>query len=318
MPEENVISVQYEAADGCIQTEPYKPRDVLYSLSEKGVALCTLNTPTSLNSMQNNQLAEVRAILDHCARSDEVKVVVWTGSGRAFCSGANQKGMDVEVLVPKRTMQLLDKRAKEAELGTGNNLEKEWRFNPDKDSRGWELRSWTASFLHFQKPLISACNGLAVGGGANWAIFLMDLCYCSKDAWFSWPFTQLGITPELTSTLRFPAQAGAMVAKKYMMLGTRMTADEALGYHLVAEVHPKETFLQEALAAADKLAGFNPRAVQLTKALMDRATHSSEETNQALDREHYFTTNRKLSVEEMQRAMESNMPGHAWPGKSKL
>merc|ERR1719214_9434 len=105
----------------------------------------------------------------------------------------------------------------------------------------------------------------------------MDLVYCSRDAWFSWPFTQIGTTPELTSAMRFSAQAGIAVAKKYMLLGTRMTPEEALGYHLVTEVVEPKKLVEEAVACAEKLAAFDPRAVQLTKALMNRATHSSEE-----------------------------------------
>lgn len=319
MLEGNTISLQYENKDGSLGTEQYRLGEFLFSVSPKGVALVTMNTPDSLNSMENNQLAEMRAVLDHCSRSDDVKVVVLTGAGRAFCSGANQKDFNRAVQVPARTMQLLDKRYVENELGAGNSMSKQWRA----ESLGnGQLRQWISNFLHFKKPIIGAVNGLGVGGGANLAIFLMDLCYCSKDAWFSWPFTQLGIQPELTSTMRFPAQAGAMVAKKYMMLGTRMTANEALGYHLVTEVHPKETFLKEALAAAEKLAGFNDRAVQLTKALINRGTHTSEETNQTLDREFFFVTSRKgLAIEEMQHAMESDLASHSWPkgaSKSKL
>lgn len=325
----NTITVQYvDDNTGAIRTERYLLRDHLYSLSSKGVALVTMNRPDSLNAGTANSGLEMRALLDHCERDDRVRVLVLTGTGRGFNSGASRNPAS-EVFVPERVVRLLDDRCRNSQLGSGSASSPEWQWRatkPDELSRTWGMRAMVLGFLLFRKPLISAVNGLAVGGGANMAIFFMDLVYCSTAARFMWPFTRLGITPELSSTFRFPNQANLAVAKKYMLTSEWMSAEEALSYRLVTEVHPPETFLQEALLAAEKLAGFDPRAVQLTKALINRGAVSSENVNAALDREQHFTIQRMtperggdagLNVADYKRLMESDIPSTEWPRDSK-
>ena len=318
MANTNQITVRRSAGG---PDEPYTLRSLQYTLSETGVALITLALPEKLNAMTANLGAEVRVALDHCVRSDDVAAVVWTGAGRAFCAGADQKGTDREVHVPPEAMALLDERVRSELLGSGPDAA--WRARPpDELSRTWGMRAQVLEFLRCPKPLISAVNGLAVGGGANFALFFMDLVYCSTEARFSWPFSKLGITPELSSTFRFPAQAGAMLAKKHMMLGEWMSAEQAEQAHLATAVHPPETFLAEALAAAEVLAGNDARAVQLTKSLINRSAASTEAVNAALDREQHFTVQRmrperggdpRLTVRDFVQFMESGVGAEAWP-----
>ena len=106
---------------------------------------------------------------------------VWGGSGRAFCSRADQKSTDTEVHVPREALELLDARVRSELLGTGPDAEWRAQQHPDALSRTWGMRRQVLEFLRCPKPLISAVNGLAIGGGANIALFFMDLAYCMCD-----------------------------------------------------------------------------------------------------------------------------------------
>ena len=135
-----MITVQHEEEGGEIVTSEYQLRDVLYEATDDGVVLITLNTPETLNALTGNQNLELRCILDHCSRDTSVRVVVITGSGRAFCSGASQKPVTAPDTVPSRTVALLDKRCRESMLGVGvgdsaeeRKARLEWRSStPDR------------------------------------------------------------------------------------------------------------------------------------------------------------------------------------------
>ena len=104
--------------------------------------------------MHSAQMAEMRAVLDHCTRSEEVKVLVLTGAGRAFCSGADQKNFNSEIKVPARTMQLLDKRYAANEVGTHSAR---WRRRSSSTLGPLVLSPRAARLFLILSPVMTSC-----------------------------------------------------------------------------------------------------------------------------------------------------------------
>ena len=119
-----------------------------------------------------------------------------------------------------------------------------------------------------------------------------------------------------------------MIAKKYLLTGKWMSSDDALRLNLVTEVYSHDMFLIEALNMAETLSSFKPEAIQLSKALINRAAISNQLVNEALDREQHFTVQRmtaerggdaKLTVKQFKDLMENTMLNNdEWPKNSKM
>ena len=144
-------------------------------------------------------------VLEHAARDPEVKVLIWTATGeRSFCSGAALKGAG-PLHVPEAAATEYAKRRMMNDLS-------------DPSDSFWV--PLIMAFWDFPKPVVGAINGLGVGGGANIALAnVMDLVICSTNSRFMYPFSTLGITPEMGSSLMMPYLVGMAKAKEMMMLG---------------------------------------------------------------------------------------------------
>jgi len=129
----------------------------------EGIAVLTLNRPDVLNSVNREMRSEIACILDHLERDPDVRVVIITGAGRAFCAGAD-------------IYELQDARQDPA-------MQKSLNRN---------LFVIPRAFYEFGKPVIGAINGVAAGDGAQW-VLAFDLNIASEKARFGWPATYLGI-----------------------------------------------------------------------------------------------------------------------------
>ena len=121
--------------------------------------------------------------------------------------------------------------------------------------------------VRFGKPLIAAVNGLAVGIGATMLLHC-DLVYASEGARFRFPFVDLGLVPELASSLLLPRLAGYQRAAELFLLGGFFSAEQAKEIGLVNRVLPPADMLGHALQAAQAIAEKPPQAVAQTKMLM--------------------------------------------------
>ena len=116
------------------------------------------------------------------------------------------------------------------------------------------LAALTIAFWDFPKPIVAAVNGLAVGGGANIALAnYADIVICSTNARFKYPFSTLGLTPELGSSQLIPFIVGMAKAKEIMMIGDWIAADKAVSLGLANEVVAPDALLARAMEVATDL-----------------------------------------------------------------
>lgn len=204
-------------------------------LTGDGVLICTMNNPGKLNSLDGEAVAEFFFICEYAEREPSVKVIVWTGAGRAFSAGANFAKLDLAKSSPLYP-------AMHAYTKAGKGL---LRF-PDI-----AMKSWLYRMLKFSKISICAVNGISIGGGANFALLMHDFVFASAGlAKFKYPFSELGIVPEMGSSFLFPRH----FAKRYVMTGDWFTGEDAEKIGLVYKVVPGDVLMKESVALATRLA----------------------------------------------------------------
>jgi 2-(1,2-epoxy-1,2-dihydrophenyl)acetyl-CoA isomerase len=211
-----------------------------------GIATITLDRPAALNSLEGRLKAELLAAIRQAGRDSNVRVVILTGAGRAFCAGQDLK----ERLQPDPTP--LDVEVRE-------------RFNPI-----------VSAIRLLDKPVIAAVNGVAAGAGASLA-FACDLRIASESASFVLAFGRIGLIPDSGATWLLPRLVGLGRATELMLLADPLPAAEALRIGLVNRVVPAEELLAQAGAMAATLAAAAPRALALTKRAIRRALEASFE-----------------------------------------
>ena len=220
-------------------------RNILYD-KEDGIGTITLNRPDKMNAVTDDLLADLANVINEIALDDEVRVVIFTGSGRAFCAGA-----DVNVGLARNqeeAAKVRDAKIKKVDLPE----------NP--------LPKWT--FTHIPKPTIAAVNGAAVGIGAEWTA-QCDVRIASESARFGWVFPMRGLTPDTgAGPYLLPYIVGLSKALELLYSGEIIDADEALRIGLVSKVVPPEDLLPAAKEMAQRLARGAPLAIKGIKELV--------------------------------------------------
>jgi len=217
---------------------------IRYEVSE-GILTLTLHRPDKLNAFTATMAKEVIEAFDAADADDDVRVVVVTGAGRAFCAGADlSAGGDT-----------FDPRVRG---GT--------REEAPRDGGGRvALRIYQAL-----KPVIGAINGPAVGVGVTMTL-PMDLRLASDGARFGFVFARRGITPEAASTWFLPRLVGPMQAAEWLYTGRVFPADEAHAGGLVRSLHSADDLLPAAYAIAREIAdNAAPVSVALSRQMMWR------------------------------------------------
>jgi enoyl-CoA hydratase/carnithine racemase len=193
------------------------------------VLTITLNRPDKLNAFTPVMKDELVAALDRADGDDDVRAVIVTGAGRAFCAGADLSGGGDTFDVKRR----------------GGTVDEAPRDGGGQVSlRIYEMR----------KPVIAAVNGPAVGVGATMTL-PMDVRLASDTARFGFVFTRRGIVPEAASTWFLPRLVGPSQAAEWLLTGRVFSADEALAGGLVRSVHEADDLLGMARALAREIAG---------------------------------------------------------------
>lgn len=192
---------------------------IIYHIAD-GIATLTLNRPKVLNAINYDLLKELDELLDQAAADDSLRVLILTGSGKAFAAGADiaqQAGMDQE------------EAAKWGRYGSGIFRRLEC----------------------FPIPTLAVINGYALGGGCEMAM-ACDLILAGEKAKFGQPETGLGITPGFSGTQRLLRRVGVSKAKELIYTGRMIDAQEALQIGLADHIYPDDQLQTEALAMAKK------------------------------------------------------------------
>ncbi len=228
-----------------------------YNVSDHILTL-TLNRPERMNAFTVRMARELIAAFDAADADDDVRAIVITGEGRAFCAGAD--------------------------LGSGGDT-----FNYDSQDDGHALKpeenirdsGGTVSLRIFQckKPVIAAINGAAVGVGITMTL-PMDIRLASEKAKFGFVFARRGIVPEAASSWFLPRVVGISQAMEWCARGHVFGAEEALAGGLLKAVYPEEELLPQAYALAAEIAeNTAPVSIALTRQMMWRmlgASHPME------------------------------------------
>ena len=220
---------------------------------EAGVAIITLNRPDKLNSFDNSMGANLQTVLDHCLDNDEIRCVLLTGSGRGFCAG-----QDLE----------------EAVSGISEIEEHvENKYNP-----------LVRKIRAIEKPVIAAVNGVAAGAGANLA-FCCDIIVAAESAKFIQSFVNIGLIPDTGGTYFLPRLVGLHRASVMMMLGEKVTSEEAQDLGLVYKIFPDSELMEGALALAKRMAEMPTRGIGLTKKALNYSLRNTLNEQLAVERD---------------------------------
>ena len=218
------------------------------------IATITLYRPEKMNAFTHQMRDEIIEAIDITDADDAVRAVIVTGDGgRAFCAGAD--------LTPPKNPDGTDKHVF-SDPTTVDDLS-----DPLVRDGGGRL---VLRLFNSQKPLIGACNGVAVGVGATMQL-PFDMRLCSDNARFGFVFAKRGITPEACSSWFLPRLVGMSTALEWCMTGRIFDAQEALDAGLVRSVHPQGELMDAARALAREIAeNASPISVAMTRALLWR------------------------------------------------
>jgi 2-(1,2-epoxy-1,2-dihydrophenyl)acetyl-CoA isomerase len=212
-----------------------------------GVAWLKLNRPDVFNSFNREMALLFQSQLDACAIDDDVRAIVITGNGKAFCAGQDLK----EVTTP--------------ELNPGFRKILEEHYNPIIR----KIRS-------INKPVIAGVNGVAAGAGANIAL-ACDIVIASEGSSFIQAFSKIGLVPDSAGTFFLPRLIGFQKASAFMMLGDKVSAREAEKLGMVYKVVDAETFMETLEETATTLAQMPTKALGLTKQLLNASMSNTLE-----------------------------------------
>lgn len=230
--------------------------EILFDISN-GVGRITLNRPDVLNSFNRDMALAMQDALDECASNSEVRCILITGAGRAFCAGQDlQEAISAD--------------------GPGmQNIVKE-HYNPI-----------ILKIRGIEKPVVAAVNGVAAGAGANIAL-AADMCIATESASFIQAFSKIGLIPDSGGTFTLPRLVGFQRATALMMLGDKVSASDAANMGMIYRAVPDEEFSAETDKLCNKLAIMPTRGLGLTKRALNLSMNN--DLGQQLDVEESLQT----------------------------
>lgn len=207
---------------------------------ENGVAYLSLNRPEKFNSFNREMALAFQDILDKCEDDDDVRCIYITGTGKAFCAGQDlaeamdPKGPELECIVREH-------------------------YNPI-----------IRRLRNIEKPIVAAVNGVAAGAGANIAL-ACDIVVATKSASFIQAFSKIGLIPDSAGTFFLPRLVGMQRASALMMLGDKVSAEEAVSMGMIYKSYLDDVFEAESKKMAANLAQMPTVGIGLTKRLLNHS-----------------------------------------------
>jgi enoyl-CoA hydratase len=271
MSEHNaVVSSEHNAA----------PENILLESPFDGVRLIRLNRPKVLNALNSATIGEIATALEQYAQDDAVRVVVLTGSERAFAAGA-----DISEMSGQGVAEMLTQ-----------NRHNAWR-----------------SIAEFPKPLIAAVSGMALGGGLELAMSC-DILLAAENARFGQPEINLGIIPGAGGTQRLTHAIGKSLAMEMVLNARMLTAEEALRHGLVSGVYPPEVLLHHTLQLAKQIAARAPLAIRAAKVSVNAAFEMGLQAGLGFERQNFALL---FGTEDQKEGMQAFLEKRraVWKGK---
>lgn len=219
---------------------------------ENGVAHIVLNRPEKYNAFIREMAIAVQEHLDDVAKDENVRSVLLTSNGKAFCAGQDLKefteenGIDVSRIVDEHYNPIVKKIAE------------------------------------LEKPVVCAVNGVAAGAGANLAL-ACDLVIAADSATFIQAFSKIGLIPDTGGTFYLPRLVGMQKAKALMMLADNISAAEAESMGMIYKVVPDKDLAAEAVLLAERLASMPTIALGLTKRALNRSLYTDLDTQLGIE-----------------------------------
>lgn len=220
-----------------------------------GVFTITLNRPDKLNSFNYEMADEMKSALDVAEVNKDVRCVILTGEGRAFCAGQDL--------------------AEATEISN----------DPDRDLSEIVHHTYMPiikAIRTIEKPFVCAVNGTAAGAGANIAL-ACDIVIANEDAKFIQSFSQIGLIPDSGGTYILPRLIGLQRATALTFLGEKISAKQAEEMGMIWKSFPADQFMDEAKAIAQKLAKMPTLGFGLTKRGFNAGFYNDLETQLKLE-----------------------------------
>jgi enoyl-CoA hydratase len=221
------------------------PDDVLLIEEHGAVRLLTLNRPDAFNATNEDLHGALANVWERLAADTEMLALVITGAGRAFSGGGD--------------LNLLDRMVHDTQLRAAVMEE------------GAVIVRGMASI---EVPIVAAVNGPAVGLGCSLA-GLSDIVLIEEQAYFADPHVALGLVAGDGGVMTWPLLTSLLRAKEYILLGDRVSAEDAVRLGVANRVVPTGTAVEEALALAQRIAKLPPQSVRETKRLLNHAVHAA-------------------------------------------
>ena len=216
------------------------------------VCIIKLNRPKVFNSFNKDMALQLQGVLDDCEKNAEVRAILLTGEGKAFCAGQDLQ----EITDPDGP-----------ELST---IVRE-HYNPIIE----RIRS-------IEKPIVCAVNGVAAGAGANIAL-ACDITIAGESVAFIQAFSKIGLIPDSGGTFFLPRIIGMQKAAALMMLADKVMAADAEKMGMIYKVCSDQSLMEEALKLAKKLAALPTIGLGLTKRALNRSMSNDLASQLALE-----------------------------------
>jgi len=224
---------------------------ILSELKEK-VMVITLSRADKFNSFNREMALQLQDALDKADANENVRAIVLTGIGKAFCAGQDLS----EAIDPN---------------GPGIAKIVSEHYNPI-----------ILKIRKIEKPIIAAVNGVAAGAGANIAL-ACDIVTATNSASFIQAFSKIGLIPDSGGTFFLPRLIGFQRATALMMTGDKVMALEALQMGMIYKVFADDTFMQDVLAFANNLSNMPTKGLGLTKRLLNESVYNTHEKQLLLE-----------------------------------
>ncbi|MFY7963583.1 MAG: enoyl-CoA hydratase-related protein [Chitinophagaceae bacterium] len=219
------------------------------------IAFITLNRPDKFNSFNREMALRLQNVLDECERNQSVRCIYLTGNGKAFCAG-----QDLGELTGDNAPTI-------SQILTEH-------YNPI-----------ITRLRNIPLPIVCAVNGVAAGAGANIAL-ACDVVVASNSANFIQAFSKIGLVPDSGGTFTLPRLIGFQRASALMMMGDKISANDALQMGMLYQVFSNETFVEESKKIALTLANMPTKGLAYTKFVLNQSMNNSLEEQLKLEDEY--------------------------------